>query len=142
MKRTLAVILSVAAVSAAVPAIANAQPYGGRERDQRGQYQPGFGQYREIQQLQARLAVLDDRIRQGFRTGHLVRPEFNRLSKEADDVRYRLARAARSGRGLDFNERRDIERRIDRLDQHIRTQWHDRNQRRDRGWDDRGDYRR
>jgi hypothetical protein len=86
----------------ALPSIASAQPW---------------------QSIDARQANLERRIDQGVRHGDLTRPEAMRLRGEFRD----LARLERQYRrdGLSPWERRDLDRRFDRLSNRIYAERHD-----------------
>jgi hypothetical protein len=135
MKTVFASLAAVAALSA-VAAPARAQPgygyarstpyvqdrydgrYDGRDRyDNRGWY--------DINQRQARL---DRRIDQGVRRGDLTWREAAGLRAEFRDIA-RLEYRYRAN-GLSGWERADLDRRFDRLEQRIRYERHDREDRR------------
>lgn len=80
--------------------------------------------------LQNRKAQLDRRIDQGVRTGQLNRREAANLRVEFRQIVNLEARYRRSAPGLTNWERRDLDRRYDRLSQKIRWERHDRNRRR------------
>jgi hypothetical protein len=110
MKTVLASLAAIAALTAAATPAA-AQNYG---------WQP----------VNERQANLDRRIDQGVRTGQLSRREAYRLRAEFHDIA-RLEARYRAG-GLSARERRDLDRRFDRLSAEIRAERHDRDHR--RGW--------
>jgi len=80
------------------------------------------------QSINQRQANIDRRIDQGIRNGALNRNEAQRLRIEFRDLN-RLEQQYRRG-GLSMAERRDLDRRFDRLAQRVRTQKHDRQGRR------------
>jgi len=102
MKRLLLSAAAAAVTLTALPNIANAQPW---------------------QSIDARQANLERRIDQGVRHGDLTRPEAMRLRGEFRD----LARLERQYRrdGLSPWERRDLDRRFDRLSNRIYAERHD-----------------
>ena len=75
------------------------------------------------QSINQRQANLNQRIDVGVRDGSLTRREANRLRGEFFRLN-RLERQYRRG-GLSFWERRDLDRRFDRLSGQIRSQRHD-----------------
>jgi len=102
MKRLLLSAAAAAVTLTALPSIASAQPW---------------------QSIDARQANLERRIDQGVRHGDLTRPEAMRLRGEFRD----LARLERQYRrdGLSPWERRDLDRRFDRLSNRIYAERHD-----------------
>lgn len=137
MKKILIPALALAAASVAVPAAAQvranvyvgAQPaygygsgYGYDNRyDQRGYN-------RDWRPIQQRLANIDRRIDQGVRNGRLSRREAQSLQAELNYVA-RLQRSYQSG-GLSARERRDIDLRLDRVEQRLRYERRDDDRRR------------
>lgn len=81
------------------------------------------------QSVNQRQANLERRIDQGVRTGELTRPEALRLRGEFRALGRLETQYRRSGGGLSMQERRDLDRRFDRLSQSIRAQKHDRQDR-------------
>jgi hypothetical protein len=75
------------------------------------------------QSINQRQANLDNRIDNGVRDGSLTRREADRLRSQF----YRLERLERQYRrnGLNWRERRDLDRRFDALSAQIRSQRHD-----------------
>ena len=102
MKRVLISVATAAAVLASIPMAANAAPW---------------------QSVNQRQANIERRIDQGVRSGALTRPEAMRLRGEFRD----LARLERQYRrdGLSPWERRDLDRRFDRLSNRIYAERHD-----------------
>lgn len=76
--------------------------------------------------INQRQANLDRRIDQGVRTGELNRAEASRLRAQYRDLAVLERQYRRSGNGLNLGERRDLDRRFDRLLQRIRVQKNDR----------------
>ena len=110
MKRVLLSVAAVSAVLTALPAAASAAPW---------------------QPVNERQANLERRIDQGLRRGDLTRPEAARLRAEFRDIA-RLERQYRRTDGLSRWERRDLDRRFDRLSGQIYAQRHDAQDRRHR----------
>lgn len=84
-----------------------------------GYYQSGW------QNINARQARLDARIDQGVRSGALSRREATRLRNEFRALARLETQYRRSGRGLTVAERRDLDRRFDRLSAQIRVEKRD-----------------
>ena len=103
MKRVLLSIAAASAVLAALPAAANAAPW---------------------HSVNERQANLERRIDQGVRRGDLTRQEAARLRADFRDIA-RLERQYRRSDGLSPWERRDLDRRFDRLSNRIYAQRHD-----------------
>ncbi|MGH7028268.1 hypothetical protein [Brevundimonas sp.] len=135
MKKTLMIpLLAVAAASVALPAAA--QSYGDQGYDRHGDRYPGHayeqdrydhdgGDWRSIAQ---RKYNLDRRIDRGVRSRQLSHHEAARLQYELDDL-VRLERHYMRG-GLTRWERRDLDRRYDRLSAQIRYERRDHDDRR------------
>jgi hypothetical protein len=104
MKRVLLSVAAAAAVVVALPAAANAAPW---------------------QSVNQRQANLEHRIERGVRTGDLTRPEASRLRAEFRDLERLEYRYRRTDGGLSSWERRDLDRRFDRLSQRIYAQRND-----------------
>lgn len=85
------------------------------------------------QNINARQARLDARIDQGIRSGALTRREATQLRAEFRALARLEAQYRRSRPGLTVAERRDLDRRFDRLATKIRIEKHDR-QDRGRRW--------
>jgi hypothetical protein len=101
------ILLSVAAASAllvSMPLAADAAPW------------------QSINQRQARL---EQRIDQGVRTGDLTRAEALRLQDQFRGLNRLEGQYRRSGGYLSLAERRDLDRRFDRLSRRIYDQRHD-----------------
>ena len=103
MKRVLLAIAAASAVTAALPSVASARPW---------------------HSINERQANLERRIEQGVRRGDLTRPEAARLRAEFRDIA-RLERRYRHTEGLSHWERRDLDRRFDRLSNRISAERHD-----------------
>lgn len=110
MKRLLLSVAAASAVLAALPAAADAAPW---------------------RSINEREANLDRRIDQGLRRGDLTRPEAARLRAEFRDI-VRLEQRYRRTDGLSPWERRDLDRRFDRLSSRIYAERHDAQDRRHR----------
>lgn len=109
MKKLLAMAVAASALAVAAPAAAQS--------------------WQSINERQARL---DARIDAGVRSGDLTRGEAMRLRAEFRELA-RLEARYRASYGLSYAERRDLDRRFDRLSAQIRFErndWQDR----DRGW--------
>lgn len=104
MKRILLTVAAASAVLAALPAAASAAPW---------------------QPISQRQANLERRIDHGVRSGELTRSEAHRLRAQFHDIERLEANYRRSG-GLSPRERADLDRRYDRLSNHIYAQKHDR----------------
>ncbi|HRD45004.1 MAG TPA: hypothetical protein PLF78_00825 [Caulobacter sp.] len=81
------------------------------------------------QNINQRQAQLDRRIDQGVRNGSLTRNEAYRLRAEFRQIAM-LENRYRATGGLQVWERRDLDRRFDRLSAKIRIERHDRDDRR------------
>lgn len=131
-KKALIPALALVAASVALPAAAQSYGHdnrGGRDNDR--YEQRGDNGWQSINQRQAQL---DRRIDQGVRNGSLSRREAGRLRAEFGQL-VRLEANYRRG-GLNRWERNDLDQRYDRLAARIRSERHDRDDR--RGYDDRG----
>jgi hypothetical protein len=84
------------------------------------------------QSINDRQDRLDHRIEMGVRNGSLTRMEASRLRNEFSRIAWLENRYRRSG-GLSWSERRDLDRRFDRLSRQIRYERHDGQDRFDRG---------
>jgi|GEM_PF-919459 len=129
MKKPLIALAAVAAAltTLAAPAIASAQPVrtvviadhrasGWNHRDDRASAQ-----------LSARIATLDARIDQGRRTGQISLRESRRLNSELKLISSQKRSFERSGRGLSVAEIKQLDNRLDRLQNQIRYEKTDRN---------------
>jgi len=87
----------------------------------------GYNNYGRIRSLQARVDQLQRRIYQLDRRNILSNGEARRLRGDANDLERRLHRDVRDGRGLSFDEMRQIEYRIARLEQRIYREANDGN---------------
>ena len=109
MNKLAIVLAGLATAVAAVPAAAAPAP---------APWQQGW------QSINQRQANIDRRIDQGVRNGSLSRNEAQRLRTQFRDLN-RLERQYRRN-GLNQAERRDLDRRFDRLAQRVRAQKNDR----------------
>lgn len=109
MKRILLSIAAASAILVSLPVAASAAPW---------------------QPIAQRQANLERRIDQGVRRGDLTRPEAARLRGQFRDLNRLEANYRRSGGGLSPSERADLDRRYDRLSDHVYAQRHDRQVRR------------
>lgn len=108
MKRVLLTVAAASAVLVSLPAAANAAPW---------------------QSINQRQANLERRIDQGVRHGDLTRNEAVRLRAEFRDLERLERRYRYSDGGLSNWERRDLDRRFDRLSNRIYAERHDRQDR-------------
>lgn len=106
MKKFAMLIAGLGIAAAAVPATASAQ-----------------NGWQTINQRQARIEM---RINQGIRNGALNRNEAVRLRTQFRQLSQLENQYRRSRPGLTVAERRDLDRRFDRLSQQVRTQKNDR----------------
>jgi ABC-type microcin C transport system permease subunit YejB len=104
MKRLLLSVAAASAVLVSLPAVASAAPW---------------------QPINQRQANLEHRIDQGVRNGSLTGPEATKLREQYRDLARLEANYRRSGRGLSPSERADLDRRFDRLSDHVYAQRHD-----------------
>jgi len=104
MKRAILALAAGAALVGAMPMAASAQPW---------------------QPIAQRQMNIEQRIDQGVRRGDLTRPEAMRLRGEFRDLRRLEAHYRMTGGGLSPYERRDLDRRFDRLSQRVYAQRHD-----------------
>lgn len=109
MNKFAIVLAGLATAVAAVPATAAPAP----------RYAP-----QQWQSINQRQANIDRRIDQGVRNGALNRAEASRLRIQFRDLNRLEAQYRRSGGGLSLAERRDLDRRFDRLSQRVYTQKH------------------
>lgn len=125
--KTLFATLAAATAVAALAAPAAAQP-GYDRHDDHGRYEQRhdnrWDNDRGGYNINARQAQLQQRIEWGVRRGMLDRREATRLRDESRDIA-RLEARYRIG-GLSWNERADLDRRLDRLDTRIARETHDR----------------
>jgi len=137
MKKFLIPAIALAAVSVAVPAMA--QNYQGQNRDYRGggyeqDYRGDRGDRYERdnrggwQSIAQRKYQLDRRIDVGLRNGQLSRREGMRLKTELNAL-VRLEYSYQRG-GLSARERADLDRRYDNLSRQVREERRDRDGRR------------
>lgn len=104
MKRLTISLLAATAAMTVIPAVAQAAPW---------------------MPINQRQAHIESRIDQGVRSGQLTRREAHRLRAEFRNLNRLEARYRRSGGGLDWRERADLDRRFDRLSAQVRFQKHD-----------------
>ena len=104
MKRTIISLAAVSAVLTAAPLAASAAPW---------------------QSVNERQANLEHRIDQGMRSGELTRPEAARMRRQFRQIARLEAHYRRSGGRLTYAERADLDRRFDRLSEHVYAQKHD-----------------
>jgi hypothetical protein len=86
---------------------------------------PTMAQAAPWQSINQRQRQLDRRIDQGVRSGELTRSEASRLRVEFRGLARLEDRYRDSGNGLSMSERRDLDRRFDRLSARIKVQKHD-----------------
>jgi hypothetical protein len=128
-KITISLIAAGAALAAATPAAA--QYYGAPQPGPYG-YNNGFrGNWGQVRALQVRIDNVERQIDRLDRRDRIRDRSADRLRDEANRIEDRLHRAARGG--LNPNEARDIEYRIQRLEQRIQYSMND------RGYHDRDD---
>jgi hypothetical protein len=104
MKLAISTLAAAAALAMAIPAAANAAPW---------------------QSINHRQANLEQRIEQGIRSGDLNRAEARRLQAQFRNLARLEAQYRRSGGGLTWAERRDLDQRFDRLSERIYAQRND-----------------
>lgn len=104
MKRILISVAAASAVLAALPVAASAAPW---------------------QPIHQRQANLERRIDQGVRSGELNRREAARLRGQFRDIERLEAHYRYTGHRLSPSERADLDRRYDRLSDHVYAQKHD-----------------
>jgi hypothetical protein len=122
------VLISLAAAGAA---LAFAAPASAQYYAQPQGYGYGYGQgYGNLRGLQARIDGVQRQIENLRARRMITRNEANGLRDESRDLERRLYRNGRNG--LNYNEMRNIEYRIARLEQHVSHEV------RDGRWDNRG----
>ena len=104
MKRTIISLAAISTVLTAAPLVASAAPW---------------------QSVNERQANLERRIEQGVRSGELTRPEAARVRGQFRRIARLEAHYRRSGGRLTYAERADLDRRFDRLSEHVYAQKHD-----------------
>lgn len=102
--------------------------------------QPNYGygynnNYGHVRALQARVDRAQREINQLDRRNILSNREARSLRNDAQNIEYRLRRASRNG--LSYNESREVNTRLARLEQRIFREARDWNNRNDRNWSDR-----
>ena len=121
-KLLVSVALATATIAAAVPAVAEAQARPGwvRGGPTRGQVNELL---RDLNRAEQRIAIAQQRRRDGISPR-----EAAGLRREAQQIRFRLNLAARNGiSGREFG---DLRMRVNRLEQRVRFERHDRDNRR------------
>lgn len=121
--RKFLISLAVATAAVAVATPASAQYYPQPQGYAYG-YQNNYGQ---VRRLQVRINQIQRHIRHLDRRNILSKREARRLRDQSRDLERRLARVGRNG--LNFRERQHIEVRIARLEQRVRLEATDRNNR-------------
>jgi hypothetical protein len=124
-KITLPLIAAGAALAVATPAAAQYYP-----RQPAPAYGHGYG-FGQVRALQVRIDNVERQINRLDRRDRIGDRSADRLRDEANRIEDRLHRAARGG--LNPYEARDIEYRIQRLEQRVQYSMND------RGWRDRDD---
>lgn len=82
--------------------------------------QYGYGNhYGHVRNLQVRIDRLQNQIRNLDRRNIITNREAARLMDDSRDLERRLRRNSRDGRGLDYNEARQVEVRLVRLEQRL-----------------------
>ena len=119
-KLLVSVALATAGVAAAVPAVA--QPGQHHGYNQRG---PDRG---EINQLIRQLNQIDVRIDRQANRGNISRREAISLNRQANQIRNRLVRSGRNG--LSRREFAELRIQVNRLEQNLRLERRDRDNRR------------
>ncbi|HEX2562078.1 hypothetical protein [Phenylobacterium sp.] len=109
MKRFLLSLAAAATLVVAVPVTASAAPW---------------------QSVNQRQDNIERRIDQGVRKGDLTRAEAQRLRGQFRELAQLERQYRRSGGGLSVREREELDRRFDRLSQHVYAQRHDHQERR------------
>ncbi len=120
MKKITLMLAGLGIAAAALPATAIAAPQPGYASFQRGAWQ----------NINARQNRIENRIERGIRSGALTRREAMRLRMEFRQIARLEAQYRYSRPGLTVAERRDLDRRFDRLERSIRFEKHDRDNRR------------
>ncbi|MEZ0496721.1 hypothetical protein [Sphingomonas sp. IW22] len=90
---------------------------------------PAAASAQQWQSINGRQARIEARINQGIRSGALNRKEAVRLRTQFRELATLEARYRRTGGGLSVGERRDLDRRFDRLSARVKVQKNDRQQR-------------
>lgn len=130
MKKVILSAVAVLTVAAALPAAAQAYYGGTYDQYGRPQHDPRAYHQQAWTPIGVRFERLDNRIERGLERGLLTR-------REAGSLRYEFRQLVQLERhygrgGLSYNERADLERRLDRLSQRIRWERRDGDQRGDR----------
>ena len=142
-KFVIAAALAASALTVATPAAAqNYQGNGyGYQGNGYGNYGDGYNNnYGQVRRLKARIDQVQHQINRLDSRDVLSEREASRLRAESRTLEYRLRRAAQYG--LNGRERYEIERGIQRLEQHVWREARDGNGRRDGNyWRNDGNYR-
>jgi len=124
--------------AAAGTALAFAAPASAQYAPQ-PQYRPvpqgnayGYNNWGQVRAMQARIDGIQRQIEHLRSRRMITRNEANGLRSESRQIEWRLRQAARYG--LNYNEVRDIDRRINRLERHVAREVRDG---RGYGWDNR-----
>lgn len=122
MKKFTLMIAGLGLAAVALPASANTASAA-----------PSFASYQAgWQTINGRQTRLEQRINQGIRSGALSRREATQLRNEFRTIERLEAQYRRSRPGLTLAERRDLDRRFDRLSARVRIERNDRDNRRGR----------
>lgn len=124
MKKFAIALASIAAATAAVPAMAAPAPDYGYGLQRGGAWQ----------NINARQARIEAKINSGIRSGALTRREATQLRAQFRAIANLEARYRASRPGLTAPERLDLDRRFDALERSIKIQKHDRDQRGGHRW--------
>ena len=125
-------------VIAGLAAVTLAAPFAGAAQAQSRGYIQAPASWQPIER---RIAQIDTRFDRGVQRGDLTRREATQLRRDLTSL-VRLERQyTLSGRGLDYREQADLNRRFDVLAQRVRFERRDGEDRGDRRYDDRGDRR-
>ena len=126
------VLISLAAAGTALAfATPAAAQYGGQPYGQPYGNAYGYNNYGQVRALQARIDNIQRQIERLRAQRLLSRDEVNGLRSESRDLERRLLNRGRNG--LNYQELRNIEGRIARLEQHVRHEVRD-----DNRWGNRG----
>lgn len=134
MRKFLISAAAAAAATLAVASPASAQYRGNDHRggyDQRDDHRGHYGQRVNRQQMNQLLRDLDraeSRIQRGVQRGNISPREAQGLRREAANIRQRIHRASRNG--LTHGEFAQLRQRINHLEQRVRIERRDRDNRR------------
>jgi TolA-binding protein len=132
MMRKVLISLAAAGSALAFATPAAAQPYPQPYGNPYGNAY-GYNNYGQVRALQARIDNIQRQIERLRAQRLLSRDEVNGLRSESRDLERRLY--SRSRNGLNYQEVRNIENRVARLEQHVRREVRD-----DNRWGNRGGY--